>query len=113
MAAISTPLSSCAHSVLPTTRSAGRTPERDPRRSELDDGLADVECFGVSRARSTLHAPEPHQPHEGLAREPVLVALGAEGVVQVLDLLLADRLVERDEAVGRAEIAVELRDLVL
>ena len=43
----------------------------------------------------------------------MLVALCSEGVVQVFDLQIADRFVERDEAVGGAEVAVELRDLVL
>src|SRR5512138_3851857 len=80
--------------------------------SEFDDGLPHVESLRVSGARSALHAPETHESHEGFPGEPVLVALGAEGIVEKLHLLLANRLVEGHEAVRRPEIAVELGDLV-
>src|SRR5215475_1112599 len=86
---------------------------RTNRGSKLDDGLAHVEGFRVTRSRTAFHAAKPHQPHECLCGKPVLVALCAEGVVEVFHLQIADRFIEWHETVGGTEVAVELWDLVL
>src|SRR6185503_7546458 len=83
-----------------------------PRWSACAD-LASVERLRESGSRAGLNAAQPHQREEGVLGEPVLVALRREALDHRARLALRGRRVDRDEEVGRAEIAVVLGDLVL
>ena len=87
---------------------------RADRRARRSDGeLAPVEALGQAARRSRLHPAQPQQREEEVFREPLLRPLRAEALEQCLDLAPRDRLLEVDEDVGRAEVAVVLGDLVL
>src|SRR5271166_6396221 len=77
------------------------------------DGLAAIEGLGISCRRVGLHPAEPEDRKKGLFVEPLLLALRLEAVDDDLDLAGAGRFFQRNEEVGRAQVAVVLRDLIL
>src|SRR5271166_165874 len=77
------------------------------------DGLAAIEGLGISCRRVGLHPAEPQDRKKGLFVEPLLLALRVEAVDDDLDLAGAGRFFQRNEEVGRAQVAVVVRNLVL
>ena len=72
-----------------------------------------VEGLGVTCGRRRFDPSEPHEPAEGVAREPPLPKLRLEGRGEVFRLQLAHRVVERHIAIRRPEVAVIFGQLVL
>src|SRR5215475_6262956 len=81
------------------------------RSSEYD--FPAVEGLGVAARRIRLQAAQAQHRHEDLGGEPSTMPLGGEAGQEVVDLEPADGLLELHEHVGSAEVAVELRHLVL
>src|SRR6185503_3848775 len=63
--------------------------------------------------RVALHPAQPQHAGEQILLEPALGSLRGEVAHEVLDLAFPDALVERNERVRRAHVAVVLRYLVL
>ena len=75
--------------------------------------LAAGEPLGIALRRDRFHPAETHEAAEGVTVEPVLPGLRAEVPVEELELALDVGGGERDVEVRPAEVAVDLRDLVL
>src|SRR5438093_1922182 len=80
-------------------------------RMDLQDDLSAVERLGVAPLR--LDPAQPQERRERVRGEPVVVLLRLETVHEDPDLLLAGRLVELNEEIGVADVAVVLHDFVL
>src|SRR6266404_782302 len=78
----------------------------------LGDELSTVKRFRVFLRRPGLDATDPHQRHEGVGGEPVLVPLALKAVHQQLDLLQACGLIQVHEHVGRPNVTVVFHDFV-
>src|SRR6185369_10667747 len=79
---------------------------------EDEHRFATIKGLGIAARRVRLHAAQAHQRHKCLAREPGVLALARKALEDVRDLGLAVRRLERDEYIGRPEVAVVLRDLL-
>ena len=92
-------------------RLAGRVLHR-AHESKPQGDLRRVEGLREACRRTGLRASEPHEPEEEVFGEPVLVPLRREMRPQEGDLTARQLLVDGDESVRRAQIAVVLRHLV-
>src|SRR5215467_7162560 len=81
--------------------------------SILHDEFPAVEGFSVATRRIAFHAAEAHQGKKGFRLEPPLLALGLKNLHEVINLLLVDLLLERDEEAGLPHVAVVFWNLIL
>jgi len=84
-----------------------------PSAESSGNYLSAKEGLGVFRRRRALDAAEPHDRQEGVAGKPMLVRLGLKEPAQMIDFLLADFLIQRNEEIGDSEVAVVFGNLVL
>src|SRR6185436_3706552 len=83
------------------------------RPGQGENELPTVEGLRVVVGCVRFHAAQPQHGSEEVFGEPALSALALELVEKVAYLPPADLVVQVDEQVRRAEVSVELRDLVL
>src|SRR5262245_16557864 len=76
------------------------------------DDLASVEGLGVPVRSIRFHPAKPEDAQEEILGEPPSIPLGLEVRQQVLDLSPGKRVVEMNEDVGGAKVAVVLWNLV-
>ena len=80
---------------------------------EIADQLAAIKCFGIFVRGSALHAADSMHSLKGVFGQPGLVALCLKNVTDILDFAFAQFPFERNEIVGRAQIAVIFGNFVL
>src|SRR5262245_3653954 len=84
---------------------------RANRRGQHD--FPAVEALGEARRRVRFHPAYAEDGQEEILREPTPITLCLKVTEHQLDLPLGDSLAETEENIGRSEVAVVLRELVL
>src|SRR5262245_37128104 len=97
------------------TRSMSSLCDQCPLRAqrEVEHRFTAVKPFRIAALSPGLHASEPEQRQEGLFCEPSTVLLRLKCFDDRCHLATARGLIECDEAVRRAQVAIVLRNLVL
>jgi len=82
-------------------------------RAIIQNNLATVECLGITPTHIRLDSTNPEEGPKGFFSEPRPFPLAGETIENLLNLSLGGCFIQADEKVGRTQVTIVLRDLIL